>query len=144
MSQTIHAQVQSGFVEQIQKVLSAATGACATDVYGRVMPGVNVITYDGGVGVFTLVDPVAGAPNPPSGSAASLGQTGYGGDDGKVIVIECTTAHAHTVTTTSANKINGAYNTLTFAAVGDIIELRCYNGIYYFDIDSTSVVPSAV
>lgn len=141
---TVHDNVMSGFTETIQTNFSAATGAYATDVLGHPKAGQAVITYDGGNGAYTLANPVSGAPSPPSGSAASLGSTGEQGDDGKVITIVCTTAHSHTVTTASANKINGAYNTITFAAVGDIIVLRAYGGVYYVDLDSTSCTLSAV
>jgi hypothetical protein len=68
-----------------------------------------------GVDALTLPLPNAGLPS-------------AGGDDGKILVIKCTTAHAHTVTT-SADGINGADDTITFtAAVANYIELRAYNG----------------
>jgi len=65
---------------------------------------------------LTLVAPTAGLPS-------------AGGDDGKVLRIIATTAHAHTVTT-PANKINGADDTVTYAHVGDSIELVAYNGVW--------------
>ena len=40
------------------------------------------------------------------------------------------TAHAHTLTT-PANKINGAYDTVTFAAVGDSITLQASGTVWY-------------
>lgn len=68
-----------------------------------------------GVDALTLALPTAGLPS-------------AGGDDGKILVIKCTTAHAHTVTT-SADGINGADDIITFAgAVTNYIELRAYNG----------------
>jgi hypothetical protein len=144
MGVTVHSEMRAGVIEQVQKVFSASTGAYPTDSVGHPKPGQAVITYDGGVGAYTLADPVAGMPSPPSGSAASLGTSGPQGNDGEVVTIVCTTAHAHTVTTASANKINGAYNTITFAAVGDIIVLRAYGGVWYVDVDSTSCTLSAV
>ncbi len=144
MSVTAHDQVQSGFVDKVAAVLSASTGACGTDNYGHAQPGLNVITYDGGAGAYTLPSPVAGAPNPPSGSAASLGITANGGDDGKRVRIVTTKAHAHTVTTGNT-KINGASNTITFAAaVGCMIELVAYGGQWYVDTASTSCTLSEV
>jgi hypothetical protein len=69
-----------------------------------------------GVTAATLVAPVAGPPGV--------------GDDGLQIIVSCTTAHAHTLTT-PANKINGGYDTVTFAAVGDSITLQASGGVWY-------------
>lgn len=49
--------------------------------------------------------------------------------DGTTLTIVAITAHAHTVTT-PANKINGIYDTVTFAAIGDIVVLQAINGIW--------------
>ncbi len=52
--------------------------------------------------------------------------------DGVSILIRASTAHAHTVTAT-ANKIvttNATYDTITFAHVGDSIELRAVGGVW--------------
>jgi hypothetical protein len=78
---------------------------------GKVFIGGGVAT------ALTLVAPTAGLP-------------AAGGDDGKKLEIVAVTAHAHTVTT-PATKINGADDTVTFAAVGDWVELTAYNGIWY-------------
>ncbi len=51
-------------------------------------------------------------------------------DDGKRLKIVAATAHAHTVTT-PPNGINGASDTVTFAAVGDWVELVALNGVWY-------------
>jgi hypothetical protein len=71
------------------------------------------------------------------GSATALtlalpvaGDADAGGMDGVELTFSCTTAHAHTVTT-PANGINGGYDTVTFAAIGDAIILRAYNGVWY-------------
>ena len=52
------------------------------------------------------------------------------GDDGKKLKVIAATAHGHTVTTPS-NGINGADDTVTFAAVGDFVELVASNGLWY-------------
>jgi hypothetical protein len=49
--------------------------------------------------------------------------------DNMVLTIVAGTAHAHTVTT-PANKINGADDTVTYAAIGDSVVLRAINGIW--------------
>ncbi len=49
--------------------------------------------------------------------------------DNMVLTIVAGTAHAHTVTT-PANKINGADDTVTYAAIGDNVVLRAINGIW--------------
>lgn len=95
--------------------------------------GLVPITYNGGAGAYTLATPVAGGPT-PTGSAASGGQTGISGDDGKEIIILSDTAQAHVVTT-AAGKIIGqngtAYGTMTFAANrGAFIRLIAYNGFW--------------
>jgi len=61
---------------------------------------------------------------PVSGARAS------GGDNSKKLKIIAGTAQAHAVTTPS-NKINGADDTVTFAAVGDWVEFVAYNGVWY-------------
>jgi hypothetical protein len=66
---------------------------------------------------LTLVAPTAGLP-------------AAGGDDGKQLRITAATAHAHTVTT-PADAINGADDTVTYAAVGDTVLLTAYNGVWY-------------
>jgi hypothetical protein len=52
--------------------------------------------------------------------------------DGIPLTIVALTAHAHTVTT-AANKIqdtNATYDTVTFAHVGDMVELKSINGVW--------------
>ena len=69
---------------------------------------------------MTLATPVAGAPGV--------------GQDGTRIFIVAETAHAHTVTT-AANIIKNAGpasgDTLTFAHVGDSVELEAIAGLWY-------------
>lgn len=71
------------------------------------------------------------------GSATALtlalpvaGDADAGGMDGVELTFSCITAHAHTLTT-PANGINGGYDTVTFAAIGDATILRAYNGAWY-------------
>ena len=81
-----------------------------------VQPSLNTL---GGASAqaYTLAAPVAGSPLD-------------GGQDGLVMTFTLVTAHAHTLTT-PANKINGAYDTVTFAAVGDSITLQASGGVWY-------------
>jgi len=96
------------------------------------IPAVQVLSGDGAITIKqgtvfitkgsavagTLAAPVAGLPT-------------AGGDDGKRLLIESTTAFAHVITT-PANKINGADDTATFGtAVSNSIELVAYNGVWY-------------
>jgi hypothetical protein len=87
-------------------------------------PGRRLITYDGGVLAITLTAPVAGA------------------DDGKLIEVISSTAHAHTVTCTGHLQDGAGHsNTATFAAhpaAGFILEafngnwmVRSSNGITF-------------
>lgn len=61
--------------------------------------------------VMTLAAPVAGT------------------DDFKELDIQCSTAHAHSVTCPS-NVLGGSHVTATFAAVGDNIQLKAFNGVW--------------
>jgi hypothetical protein len=66
---------------------------------------------------YTLAAPASG---PQSGT----------GQDGVEMKFSVTSAHAHTITT-PANGIGGAYDTITFAAVGDACTLRASGGVWY-------------
>jgi hypothetical protein len=88
--------------------------------------GGSVFITDSGVAALTLAQPVAGAPS-------------AGGNDGQRLTIICTTAQAHTVTT-AANGIKGSKHIITFAAVGDSIELDAFNGVWYVVGTPTAVV----
>jgi hypothetical protein len=57
-------------------------------------------------------------------------------DDFKVLKIVGITAQAHTVTT-PANKLNGNKHIITYAAVGDSVELMAYQGVWYI-LNSTT------
>lgn len=65
--------------------------------------------------------------------AMTLATPATPGDDGKRIWIVAATAQAHTVTT-AANKIknaNASGDTLTFAHIGDSVELEAVGGLWY-------------
>lgn len=88
--------------------------------------GAGVISIKNGTVFLTAT----GAATPTL-AAPTAGAITAGGDDGKKLVIQSTTAQAHVVTT-PANKINGADDTATFGnAVGNSIELVAFNGIWY-------------
>lgn len=61
--------------------------------------------------VMTLAAPIAGT------------------DDFKELDIQCDTAHAHSVTCPS-NVMGGSHVTATFAALGDNIQLKAFNGVW--------------
>lgn len=101
---------------------SSVGGADAVATYtaaGAVTQNVSSLILIGGgsATALTLALPVAGDPD-------------AGGMDGVELTFSCITAHAHTVTT-PADGINGGYDTVTFAAIGDAIILRAYNGVWY-------------
>jgi hypothetical protein len=58
-------------------------------------------------------------------------------DDGKHCKIRSITAKAHTVT----GQINGGSSTVTFANVGDIVDLFAYQGSWYYDTSEIGGVP---
>lgn len=79
----------------------------------------GVVLIDGvQANAMTLVAPTAGLPS-------------AGGDDGKVLVIVCKSAFAHTVTT-PANAINGSKHIITFtAAIANFQTLYAFGGVWY-------------
>jgi hypothetical protein len=84
---------------------------------GAVIKQPGLITIGGASATAaTLVAPVSGGEGT--------------GDDGMEIEVSCITAHAHTLTT-PANTINSAFDTVTFAAIGDAITLQAHGGIWY-------------
>jgi hypothetical protein len=100
-----------------QQPVVAYTGSADALAY----PGTAAISSTG-VDACTLATPVAG-------SAAA------GGDDGKMLRIVATTAHAHTVTTAAHKIIDGSStskDTATWAGyAGGSIELMAYGGLWY-------------
>jgi hypothetical protein len=100
---------------------SGTGGAGAIGIFGG-----SVFITDTGAALLTLVQPVAGAPS-------------AGGNDGQRLTIICTTAHAHTVTTALLG-IKGSLHIITFANVGDSIELDAFNGVWYVVGTPTAVV----
>ena len=65
-----------------------------------------------------------------SAAADTLAAPTVGTDDGKLLTIMGLTAFAHTVTT-PASGINGNKHIGTFSAVGDILEVVAYQGVWY-------------
>ena len=63
--------------------------------------------------------------------------------NGLTMQFSVVTAHAHTLTT-PANKINGAYDTVTFAAVGDSITLKASGTVWYVIASSGTATLSEV
>lgn len=73
---------------------------------------------DSSAAALTLAAPTAGLP-------------AAGGNDGQLLVFVDITGHAHTITTPS-NGLNGNKHIATFGGtVGNFIELRAYNGVWY-------------
>jgi hypothetical protein len=78
----------------------------------------TVFLTGAGVVAATLPLPIVGAPS-------------TGGHDGAELLIVCTTAHAHTVTT-PANGINGANHVITFSGtLPNTISLVALNGTWW-------------
>lgn len=87
----------------------------------------NVIITKGSAIALTLTPPTAGAQS-------------AGGDDGKILRINSTTAFAHIVTCSDGFNAKGSSGTATFgAAVGNACELVAYNGHWYNDPAATGV-----
>jgi hypothetical protein len=86
------------------------------------------VTYETASGAIPVV---AGtyALNGAAALAMTLATPTTPAQDGTVVTLVATTAHAHKVTT-AANKINGATDTVTFAAVGDAVTLEAVGGIW--------------
>lgn len=64
-----------------------------------------------------------------SGAQAMTLAAPTAGQDGTRIYVVAGTAHAHTITTPAA-AINGTHHIVTFAAIGDGVELEAVNGIW--------------
>ena len=116
-SGTIRATLFQGAIQDKVQVASTATDAIT-------FPGSTYVTY-AGVDAMTLALPTAGA---------------FGtGNDGDILRIVSTTAHAHTITVATAGHLilggsgGSAYTTATFtdAVVGDFLLLQAYNGYWY-------------
>jgi hypothetical protein len=103
------------------------TGTGGAGVIG-ILSG-KVYINDTGAALLTLALPVAGPPTPG----------GAGGNDGSRLTIISNTAHAHTVTV-PANGINGSKHLVTFANVGDSVELECFGGGFLVAGTPTAVV----
>ncbi len=116
MSQTINNNaVIPATSPDASTILGAALNAKATEIDSAsgaiAIKNGKVLLTGAAACVMTLAAPVAGT------------------DDFKELDIQCTTAHAHSVTC-SSNVMGGSHATATFAAVGDNIQLKAYNGIW--------------
>ena len=116
-SGTVRATLFQGAIQDKVQVASTATDAIT-------FPGSTYVTY-AGVDAMTLALPTAGA---------------FGtGNDGDILRIVSTTAHAHNITVATAGHLilggsgGSAYTTATFtdAVVGDFLLLQAYNGYWY-------------
>jgi hypothetical protein len=65
-----------------------------------------------------------------SAQAYTLALPTTGTQDGLTMQFSIITAHAHTLTT-PASGINGGYDTVTFAAIGDTITLKASGAVWY-------------
>lgn len=95
----------------------------------------TVFATKGSAAALTLAAPTAGAQS-------------AGGDDNRELEIVDTTGFAHTITT-PANKLNGSKHVITMqsgsplaSAVGTIVRLRAYGGVWYMNPGATGVTIS--
>jgi len=124
-----------------------AQGGTATILAAATVPAGVFIenTYTGvgfsgdGTGAIVAAYTASGAVTLQSGTvslggasaqAYTLAAPTTGTQDGLTMTFVVISAHAHTLTT-PANKINGAYDTVTFAAIGDSVTLRASGGVWY-------------
>ena len=94
-------------------------------LFGFTMPG-DPVSYPTAAGAIPITP---GEYTVAIDGAAALAMTlaqPTGAQDGTRIFVTAATAHAHTVTT-GANGINGNKHVVTFAAVGDSVELEAVN-----------------
>jgi hypothetical protein len=100
------------------------------------LPASDAVTHLTGAGAIPVVGGTYGI-----GSAAALAMTllppaAANAQDGTRLFIVAETAHAHTISVKTAggvkvaNSINGAGDTVTFAAIGDGVELEAVGGIW--------------
>jgi hypothetical protein len=93
--------------------------------------GIEVDTVAGAIGIKEGVELIDGsAALAMTLIAPTAGLPAAGGDDGKRLKIIAITAHAHTVKCPT-DSINGADDKVTFAAVGDWVELVAHDGVWY-------------
>ncbi len=118
-------------------------GATATIPVMIVQPGALAALTQSGPATDGVTNAIVSAAIPVASGTTTLGSGGAlamtlatpatPADDGKIRYIVAATAHAHTVTT-AANKIantNALGDTLTFAHVGDSVELEAIGGLWY-------------
>ena len=117
---------------QVYVAPGSYAGVFVLGLFGFLYPGSQPngagVTYKTASGAIPLVTGTY-ALNGAAALAMTLGTPTTPAQDGIVLKLVATTAHAHTVTT-AANKINGADDTATFAAVGDTVTLESVGGIW--------------
>jgi hypothetical protein len=94
-------------------------------LFGFTMPG-DTVAYLGAAGAVPLITGTYSI-NAAAAVQVTLAAPTTPAQDGTTIFVTAGTAHAHTVKT-AANGINGAKDTVTFAAVGDGVELESVAG----------------
>lgn len=122
---------------QIPALVSPASGSNAVSSqafrYTALTNTWSAIPNPGGISqALTAAGAVAPTPGLVTlgGASAQAYTLAAPGADGIVMKFSIVSAHAHTLTT-PANLINGAYDTVTFAAVADAIELQSAGGVWY-------------
>ncbi len=106
-------------------------GVFVVALLGLLYPGSPVpagVTYVTASGAIPLVNGTY-ALNGAAALAMTLATPTTPAQDGIVITLVATTAHAHKLTA-AATKINGIDDTITFAAVGDVAKLESVNGLW--------------
>lgn len=106
-------------------------GVFVLGLFGFLYPGSPVaagVNYETASGAIPLVSGTY-ALNGAAALAMTLATPTTPAQDGIVLKLVATTTHAHKVTT-AANKINGADDTVTFAAIGDVAILESVGGIW--------------
>jgi hypothetical protein len=96
-------------------------------MFADTLPG-DPVTYIAASGAIPLVTGTY-ALNGAATCVMTLATPTTPAQDGIVLTVVATTAHAHTVTT-AANKIQGNKDTVTYAAAGDIWIAKSVNGLW--------------
>jgi hypothetical protein len=89
------------------------------------LPASDAVAHIVAAGAIPVVGGTYGIGS--GGALAMTLATPTTGQDGTTLTVVAETAHAHTLKT-AANIIDGADDTVTFAAVGDIVQLRAVGG----------------
>lgn len=118
------AQAQLAIEDANLDAIDAAIGALQTSAAANL--GIEIESANGAIGIKQGTALITKS----SAAALTLVAPTAGADDGKTLRVLAATAYAHTVTT-PADAINGADDTVTFAAVGDFVDLVARSGVWY-------------